>query len=123
MKTFAFIPTQSIKNTYDSILIKYKRQDFFMDMTKIWLLLVVLIFTFFIYLIYVSKSSTRWYFLRKENQTLNEVSFQYEILKAQMLEQKQINWDKINTDQSKREVVTINTEVVRIPTMTELSMK
>ncbi len=124
MKTFAFFPSNSLKNGYESVLIKYRNQDAFMDLLKIWSLLFVLLFCMFIYLRYVSLSSTHGYFLRKENQNLNNVSFQYEIYKTQILDQRQKNWEKINSTKSaKREVVTVNAQIVTIPVVKELSMK
>lgn len=124
MKTFAFFPSNSLKNGYESVLIKYRNQDAFMDLLKIWSLIFVLLFCMFIYLRYVSLSSTHGYFLRKENQNLNNVSFQYEIYKTQILDQRQKNWEKINSTKSaKREVVTVNAQIVTIPVVKELSMK
>lgn len=123
MKTFAFSPSNSLKNGYESILIKYRNQDVFMDMIKIWWLLLVLFFCLVIYLRYVSLSSTHGYFLRQENQKLNNVSFQYEIYKTQILDQRQKNWETINsTKSSRRDVVTVNAQIVTIPVKTELSM-
>lgn len=124
MKTFAFFPSNSLKNGYENVLIKYRNQDAFMDLLKIWSLIFVLLFCMFIYLRYVSLSSTHGYFLRKENQNLNNVSFQYEIYKTQILDQRQKNWEKINSTKSaKREVVTVNAQIVTIPVIKELSMK
>lgn len=124
MKTFAFLPTNSLKNGYENILIKYRNQDAFMDLIKIGGLLFVLLFCLFIYLRYVSLSSTYGYFLRQENQKLNNVSFQYEIYKTQILDQRQKNWENVNnTKSTKREVVTVNAQIVTIPVVKELSMK
>lgn len=123
MKTFAFLPTNSIKSWYESILIKYRNQDVFMDLLKIWVLIFVFLFCMFIYLRYVSLSSTHWYFLRQENQNLNNVSFQHEIFKTQILDQRQKNREKLNSTKSaKKEVVTVTSQIVTIPVMTELSM-
>ena len=123
MKTFAFSPSTSLKNWYESVLIKYRNQDIFMDMIKIWGLLLVLFFCLVIYLRYVSLSSTHGYFLRQENQKLNNVSFQYEIFKTQILDQRQKNWETINSSKSsRRDVVTVNAQIVTIPVKTELSM-
>jgi len=123
MKTFAFLPSNSLKNGYESVLIKYRNQDAFMDLLKIWLLIFVFLFCMFVYLRYVSLSSTHWYFLRKENQNLNNVSFQQEIFKTQILDQRQKNREKLNsTKYTKKEVVTVNAQIVTIPVMTELSM-
>jgi hypothetical protein len=68
-------------------------------------------------------SSTHGYFLRKENQNLNNVSFQQEIFKTQILDQRQKNRERINSTKSaKREVITVNAQIVTIPVATELSM-
>ncbi|AHB41837.1 hypothetical protein P148_SR1C00001G1059 [candidate division SR1 bacterium RAAC1_SR1_1] len=124
MKTFAFSPTNSLKNGYENILIKYRNQDAFLDMLKIGSLLFVFLFCLFIYLRYVSLSSTYGYFLRKENQNLSNVSFQYEIYKTQILDQRQKNWTIVNSTRSqKRDVITVNAQIVTIPVVTELSMK
>ncbi|MDD3262247.1 MAG: hypothetical protein PHR61_00205 [Candidatus Absconditabacteria bacterium] len=123
MKTFAFLPTNSIKSGYESILIKYRNQDVFMDLLKIGVLIFVFLFCMFIYLRYVSLSSTHGYFLRQENQNLNNVSFQHEIFKTQILDQRQKNREKLNSTKSaKKEVVTVTSQIVTIPVMTELSM-
>jgi len=124
MKTFAFLPSNSLKNGYESVLIRYRNQDAFMDLLKIWVLIFVFLFCMFIYLRYVSLSSTHWYFLRQENQNLNNVSFQHEIFKTQILDQRQKNREKLNSTKSaKKEVVTVTSQIVTIPVMTELSMK
>lgn len=123
MKTFAFLPSSSLKDWYENILIKYRNQDAFMDLLKIWSLIFVLLFCMFVYLRYVSLSSTHGYFLRKENQNLNNVSFQQEIFKTQILDQRKKNREKLNSTKSaKKEVVTVNAQIVTIPVMTELSM-
>jgi hypothetical protein len=88
MKTFAFVSNNTLKSAYTSILLKYKRQDAIRDVAKILILVLVFLISAIFYLRYVSLSSTRGYFLRQENQNLNNVSFKYEILKTQLLEQK-----------------------------------
>jgi len=94
-----------------------------MDLLKIWSLIFVLLFSMFIYLRYVSLSSTHWYFLRQENQKLNNVSFSQEIFKTQILDQRQKNREIINSTKStKREVITVETQIVTVPMMTEITM-
>ncbi|HCY20490.1 TPA: hypothetical protein DIC40_01220 [Patescibacteria group bacterium] len=62
--------------------------------------------------------------MRKENQNLSNVSFQYEIYKTQILDQRQKNWTIVNSTRSqKRDVITVNAQIVTIPVVTELSMK
>ncbi len=123
MKTFAFSPTSSLKKWYENILIKYRNQDAFMDLLKIWALLFVCLFCLFVYLRYVSLSSTHGYFLRQENQNLNNISFQQEIYKTQILDQRKKNREAIITSSTQsKKVVTVNTQIVTIPVMTELSI-
>jgi hypothetical protein len=124
MKTFAFIASNSLKNWYQNLLSKYRSQDIFVDSLKIWFLFFILLFALFIYLRYVSLSSTYGYFLRQENQNLNNVSFEYEIYKTQILNQKKKNREKINDSSfEKRDVILVNAQIVTIPVTTELSMK
>jgi hypothetical protein len=123
MKTFAFIPTESIRKTYTGLIMQYKRKDSLIDMIKIGFLVFALLFSFFIYLHYVSLSSTSGYFLRKENQKLNTISFQFEILKTKLLEERQRNREEASSFKGKREVVSVNADLVQIPQVVELSMK
>jgi len=86
---------------------------------------VIALFTFLLvcgvsYLIFINKASTRGYFLRQENQKLNAISFQFEIVKTKLLDYKQQNRDAIHSATFKSDVVNVNTEVVKIPSMIEL---
>ena len=88
-------------------MLKYKRQDTIWDIAKIVFLVLVFLIAAIFYLRYVSLSSTRGYFLRQENQNLSNVSFKYEILKTQLLEQKLKNRGVLNGDASQREIVIV----------------
>ena len=112
MKTFAFVSNDSLKTAYTSILLKYKRQDAIWDMLKIGFLVIILLISVIFYLRYVSLSSTRGYFLRQENQNLNNVSFKYEILKTQLLEQKLKNRSVLDGDSSEREMIVVPVDMV-----------
>ena len=107
MKTFAFVSNTSLKTAYTSLLLKYRRQDTIWDVLKIIFLVLVFLVAAIFYLRYVSLSSTRGYFLRQENQNLNNVSFKYEILKTQLLEQKLKNRGVLNGDASEREMIVV----------------
>lgn len=107
MKTFAFVSNNSLKWAYNSLLLKYKRQDTIWDIAKIVFLVLVFLIAAIFYLRYVSLSSTRGYFLRQENQNLSNVSFKYEILKTQLLEQKLKNRGVLNGDASQREIIIV----------------
>jgi len=112
MKTFAFVSNNSLKSAYTSILLKYKRQDAIWDIAKILMLTLVFLTAAIFYLRYVSLSSTRGYFLRQENQNLSNVSFKYEILKTQLLEQNLRNRGVLDGDASQREMIVVPVDVV-----------
>ena len=107
MKTFAFTPTSSLKSLYDNALLRRRKHDMVWDIIKIGILGVFWFSCLLTYLIFVSRSSTRGYFLRQENQKFNTISFQYEILKTQILEQRQKSWGEIANSTKKREMLTV----------------
>jgi len=114
MRTFAFIPGQGNKS-YDWIITKYKRQDVFFEFLKVAALLVFLLICGFFFLYYINLSSTRGYFLKRENQEINAVTFKYEILKTRLLDYKQQNRNSIQSSTFKRDVVDVSAEIVKIP--------
>lgn len=120
MKQFAFVQKKSLTNLYGSFLHKYRKYDNVMGMLKVVALGWFLVVCAFSYLYFVNMASTRGYFLRQENQKLSAISFQFEILNTKMLDYKQQNRDSIRSSAFKNDIVNVNTEVVRIPTMVEL---
>ena len=106
MRTFAFIPGQ-VNKVYSWIISKYKRYDSIVELFKVSALWFFLLLCGFAYLYFVNMSSTRGYFLRQENQNLSNVSFKYEILKTQLLEQKLRNRGVLDGDASQREMVVV----------------
>ena len=120
MKKFAFVQKKSLTNLYGSFLHKYRKYDNIMGLLKVFALGWFLLLCGLSYLVFVNKASTRWYFLRQENQKLSAISFQFEILKTKMLDYKQQNRDTIHSSTLKNDIVNVNTEVVRIPTRVEL---
>ena len=112
MKTFAFVSNNSLKSAYTSILLKYRKQDAVWDIVKVSGLLLVFLLSGIFYLRYVSLASTRGYFLRQENQNLSNVSFKYEILKTQLLEQNLRNRGVLDGDASQREMIVVPVDVV-----------
>lgn len=122
MRTFAFIPKRSLTNVYGSFLRQYRKYDGIMEMLKVGALAFFLVLFIFSYLIFINKASTRGYFLRKENQKLSTISFQFEILKTRMLDYKQQNWEAVAGSSFRRDVVDVTAEVVKIPTSVEVGM-
>lgn len=112
MKTFAFVSNNSLKSTYNSILLKYKKHDAILDILKVSVLVFAFLLAGGFYLWYVSLASTRGYFLRQENQKLNTVSFKYEILKTQLLEQKLKNRSVLDGNVKEREMVELPIDLV-----------
>lgn len=122
MKTFAFIQNKSLTSLYGSFLHKYRKSDAFRQMAKIFTYAAFLVLCGVVYLLYVNMASTRGYALRQENQKLSAISFQFEILKTKMLDYKQQNRDTIHWASFRRDIVNVDSEVVKIPTKIELGM-
>lgn len=122
MRTFAFIPKRSLANVYGSFLRQYRKYDGIMEMVKVGVLAFFLVLFIFSYLIFINKASTRGYFLKKENQKLSTISFQFEILKTRMLDYKQKNWESVAGTSFSKDIVDVTAEVVKIPTSIEVGM-
>ena len=119
MKTFAFIPGQ-VSKAYTWIVTKYKRYDGMLELLKVWSLVVFLSVCAFFYLYFVNLASTRGYFLKQANQNVTAITFKYEILKTKLLDYKQQNWDAVQSTTFKRDVVSVNAEIVKIPNGVQL---
>ncbi len=123
MKKFAFISTNSLQQCYHFILNKQRKHKYFMDLLKIWALGLSILISGFFYLRFVSLASTEWYFLRQANNDLNSISFQHEIIKTEVLEQKRNNREQMYWNNQSKRIVDIRPEIVRIPSKTELTYK
>jgi hypothetical protein len=122
MQKFAFISTNSIKQCYSFVLNKQRTHKYFMDVIKIGVLASWILMSGFFYLRYISLASTEGYFLRQANNELNSISFKYEIVKTELLDQTQINWSQMYGDNQNKNIVDIRPEIVSIPTKTELTL-
>ena len=78
--------------------------------------------SWFFYLRFVSLSSTEWYFLRQANNDLSAASFEYEIVKTEILDQTQKNWEQMYWNSQNKKIIDIRPEIVRIPSKTELTI-
>jgi hypothetical protein len=76
----------------------------------------------FFYLRYVSLASTEGYFLRQANNELNSISFKYEIVKTELLDQNQSNRSQMYGNSQNKNIVDIRPEIVSIPSKTELTL-
>ncbi|MFA5747865.1 MAG: hypothetical protein WC872_02005 [Candidatus Absconditabacterales bacterium] len=121
MKKFAFVPTKSITDFYGGLINKYKRSESLVNIFKLSFLMLAFFVCLFVYVYFVNQSSTSGYFLRKENQKLSIVNFQFDILKTKLLAYKQQNRESIYNTDYKREVIDVQAEVVKIPSIMQLS--
>lgn len=95
MNTFAFNPKEKFEKQYAYLLRQIKHNDQMWDLIKVWWLVVLLVFFAFVYLYFVSLSSTRGYFLRQAMQERTSISFQQEIIKTNILKVRQENWESM----------------------------
>ncbi len=122
MKKFAFISTNWLQQCYKFVLNKQRAHKHFMDIVKIWWLFLFIIMSWVFYLRFVSLASTEWYFLRQANNDLNETSFSYEIVKTEILDQTQKNWEQMYWNNQNKNIIDIRPEIVRVPSKTELTI-
>ena len=98
---------------YQSWLNKYRVKREFVTLVEIWMLSLAVLFCILVFLIYINKSSTQWYFLRSARNTYNNTVFNYEIIKTDILDLKKINRDKLKENNSKTSLW-INVETINI---------
>lgn len=123
MKKFAFVSSNQIKQCYDFLLNKQKSHKYFMDISKISWLLVLVLLCGFIYFRYVSLASTEGYFLRKANNDLATIRFRHEIVKTEVLEKNQKNREKMHWNNYSKQIIDIRPEIVKVQGKTELTYK
>ena len=82
--------------------------------------MVFLMICAFFYLYFVNLSSTRGYFLKQADQNMTNITFQYEILKTQLLDYTQQNRNAVQSTTFKRDVVDVSAEIVKIPNGVQL---
>ena len=98
---------------YQSWLNQYRVKREFVTLVEIWMLCLAVVFCILVFLIYINKSSTQWYFLRSARNTYNNTSFNHEIIKTDILDLKRINRDKLKENNSKTSLW-INVETINV---------
>ena len=98
---------------YQSWLNKYRVKKEFVTLVEIWMLSLAVLFCLLVFLIYINKSSTQWWFLRDARNKHDNTSFNYDIVKTEILDLKTINWDKLKENNSKTSLWT-NVETINI---------
>ena len=113
MKKLVLYNEWKFHQVYQSWLNKYRVRQEFVTLVEIRILLSAILFCIFIFLIYINKSSTQWYFLRSARNTYNNTVFNHEIIKTDILDLKKINRDKLKENNSKT-TLWINVETINI---------
>ena len=96
MKKLVLSSEGAFHQVYQSWLTKYRIKKEFISLIEIILLFLGICFCVLMFLIFVNKSSTEGYFLRKANTNLDNTNFRYEIVKTEILDLEKNNWDKLN---------------------------
>ena len=103
---------------------RYRTYQWIVDIIKIGLAGLAFFSFILIYLYFVNKSSTQWYFLRQANNDLNTIKFKYEIVKTNVLNYKQQNRQQMHdTFWKNNKVVDIHATIVSTPQIKELTLK
>ena len=113
MKKLVLSSEWKFHQVYQSWLTKYRVKKEFVTLVEIWMLVLAVLFCALVFLIYINKSSTQWYFLRQARNTYNNTSFNHEIIKTDILDLKRINRDKLKENNSKTSLW-INVETINI---------
>lgn len=96
MKKLVLLSEGTFHQAYKSRLTKYRIKKEFVSLVEIVILIIAIAFCTLMFLIFVNKSSTEGYFLRRANNTLDNTNFKYEIVKTEILDLQKSNWDKLN---------------------------
>jgi len=67
------------------------------------------------YIVYVTKASTRGYFYRVEATKLAQVKFEYNLTNLKVMEHKERLWSTVSFSDSPTQSVKVNSQVVKIP--------
>lgn len=113
MKKLVLKSEWKFHQAYQSRLNKYRVKKEFVTLVEIWMLIFAILFCVFVFLIYINKSSTQWYFLRSARNKYSDTVFNHEIIKTDVLDLKKINRDKLRENNSTT-TLWINVETINI---------
>ena len=113
MKKLVLSSEWKFHQVYQSRLNKYRVKKEFVTLVEIWMLVFAVLFCIFVFLVYINKSSTQWYFLRQARNTHNNTVFNQWIIKTEILDLKKVNRDKLKENNSKTSLW-INVEIVNV---------
>ncbi|MDR3168205.1 MAG: hypothetical protein LBU27_00090 [Candidatus Peribacteria bacterium] len=96
MKKLVLYSEGGFHQLYQSRLNKYRIKKEFIAAVEILGILLLVGVCVLMFLVFVNKSSTEGYFLRKAQNTLTNTEFKYEIVKTDILDLKKSNWNKLD---------------------------
>ena len=113
MKKLVLSSEWKFHKVYQSWLTKYRVKKEFVTLVEVCMLVFAVLFCGLVFLIYINKSSTQWYFLRQARTTYTNTTFNQDIIKTDILDLKKINRDKLKENNSKTSLW-INVETINI---------
>ncbi len=124
MNKFIFQSKKYITDTYDHYVLRNKTLKYLVfEYSKVGVVFLFILISFFVYFRYISLASTEWYFLRQANNNLDAVSFQYDILQADILGKTQHNWENMHDGWARIDIIEVNTQIVYVPQNEMITMK
>lgn len=117
IKTFVYQSYSNFHKSYKSWLTKYRERRDLSDMIKVWGLLGFVVLFWILFLYYINKASTEWYFMKLATYELNASREKSDIEKLEVIRKKKVNWDQLSTPKNanlQKNVITIE-----IPELTE----
>lgn len=111
---------ESLSKKYINIQNKVKKNHKIIDWLKMTSIVLVLIFSVWIYWYLVNVSSTKGYFLRKEMKKLEDIKFNNSITQLEVLWMERKLWDSIQSDKIlQQKKITINSRTLFVQVHSE----
>lgn len=111
---------ESLSKKYINIQNKVKKNHKIVDWLKMTSILLVLIFSVWIYWYLVNVSSTKGYFLRQEMKKLEDIKFNNSITQLEVLGMERQLWDSIQSDKGlQQKKITINSRTLFVQVHSE----
>lgn len=97
MKLLVLQSDWNFNKFYKSAVTLYRSHKLFWTVIEIFLLICAILACGITYILIINKASTEGYSLKQVNSTLSKTDFQYRIVKTNILDLKQQNWEKITS--------------------------
>lgn len=106
---------ESLSKKYINIQNKVRKNNKIIDWLKMTSILLVLVFSVWIYWYLVNVSSTKGYFLRQEMKKLEDIKFNNSITQLEVLGMERQLWDSIQSEKIlQQKKITINSRTLYV---------